>query len=89
VAGELVALDASTSPDRGEPTLYQVGTKWAGGCRLGAQVNMISNGLTWSPQDLEQAKQAGLCAVAFSVDVSRRSMTSSSPWLIRAGGARH
>ncbi len=29
---------------------------------------MISNGLTWSPKDLEQAKAAGFCAVSFSVD---------------------
>jgi hypothetical protein len=29
---------------------------------------MISNGLTWSPKHLDQAKEAGLCAVGFSLD---------------------
>ena len=70
VAGELVALGCQhITLIGGEPTLYpgwhEVGRRLV---ELGAQVNMISNGLTWSPQDLEQAKQAGLCAVAFSVD---------------------
>jgi radical SAM protein with 4Fe4S-binding SPASM domain len=53
----------------GEPTLYpgwhDVGRRLV---ELGAQVNMISNGLTWSPKHIQQAMAAGFCAVSFSLD---------------------
>jgi radical SAM protein with 4Fe4S-binding SPASM domain len=70
VAGELVALGCQNiTLIGGEPTLYpgwdQVGRRLV---ELGARVNMISNGLTWSPKHVEQAKAAGFCAVSFSVD---------------------
>jgi radical SAM protein with 4Fe4S-binding SPASM domain len=70
VAGELVAMGCQhITLIGGEPTLYpgwnEVGRRLV---ELGAQVNMISNGLTWSPKHAEQAKAAGLCAVSFSVD---------------------
>jgi radical SAM protein with 4Fe4S-binding SPASM domain len=70
VAGELVALGCERiTLIGGEPTLYpgwhEVGRRLV---ELGAQVNMISNGLTWSPKHLEQAKAAGFCAVSFSLD---------------------
>ena len=70
VAGELVALGCQhITLIGGEPTLYpgwhEVGRRLV---ELGAQVNMISNGATWSPKHLEQANAAGFCAVAFSLD---------------------
>ena len=70
VAGELVALGCQRiTLIGGEPTLYpgwhDVGRRLV---ELGAQVNLISNGLTWSPKHLEQAMAAGFCAVAFSLD---------------------
>jgi radical SAM protein with 4Fe4S-binding SPASM domain len=70
VAGELVALGCRhITLIGGEPTLYpgwhEVGRRLV---ELGALVNMISNGLTWSPAHVEQAKAAGFCAVSFSVD---------------------
>jgi radical SAM protein with 4Fe4S-binding SPASM domain len=70
VAGELVALGCERiTLIGGEPTLYpgwhEVGRRLV---ELGAQVNMISNGLTWSPKHIEQAKAAGFCAVSFSLD---------------------
>ena len=70
VAGELVALGCQRiTLIGGEPILFpgwhEVGRRLV---ELGAQVNMISNGLTWSPKHLDQAKEAGLCAVGFSLD---------------------
>jgi radical SAM protein with 4Fe4S-binding SPASM domain len=70
VAGELVAMGCQhITLIGGEPTLYpgwhEVGRRLV---ELGALVNMISNGLTWSPGHVEQAKAAGFCAVSFSVD---------------------
>jgi radical SAM protein with 4Fe4S-binding SPASM domain len=70
VAGELVALGCQhITLIGGEPTLFagwhEVGRRLV---VLGAQVNMISNGLTWSAKHVEQAMAAGFCAVSFSVD---------------------
>ena len=70
VAGELVALGCRHNTlIGGEPTLYpgwhEVGRRLV---ELAAKVNMLSNGLHWSPQHLKQAKEAGLCAVGFSLD---------------------
>lgn len=70
VAGELVDLGCRhITLIGGEPTLYPgwdaVGRRLV---ELGALVNMISNGLTWSESHVEQAKAAGFCAVSFSVD---------------------
>jgi radical SAM protein with 4Fe4S-binding SPASM domain len=70
VADELVALGCQRiTLIGGEPTLYPdwhlVGRRLV---ELGAQVNMISNGLTWSPKHVDQAKEAGFCAVSFSLD---------------------
>jgi radical SAM protein with 4Fe4S-binding SPASM domain len=70
VAGELVELGCQRiTLIGGEPTLYpgwhEVGRRLV---ELGAQVNMISNGLTWSRKHLELAKAAGFCAVSFSLD---------------------
>jgi len=70
VAGELVALGCQRiTLIGGEPTLYP---GWHEVARrlveLGAEVNMLSNGLTWSRKHLDQAKGAGLCAVGFSLD---------------------
>ena len=70
VAGELVALGCQRiTLIGGEPTLYP---GWHVVARrlvdLGAEVNMLSNGLTWSRHHLDQAKEAGLCAVGFSLD---------------------
>jgi radical SAM protein with 4Fe4S-binding SPASM domain len=70
VAGELAALGCRRiTLIGGEATLYpgwhEVGRRLV---ELGAEVNMLSNGLHWSPQHLDQAKEAGLCAVGFSLD---------------------
>ena len=70
VAGELVALGCQRiTLIGGEPTLYP---GWHEVARrlveLGAEVNMLSNGLTWSRKHLDQAKGADLCAVGFSLD---------------------
>ncbi len=70
VAGELVALGCEhVTLIGGELTLYpgwhEVGRRLV---ELGAQVNMISNGYSWSPKHVEQARAAGFCAVSFSVD---------------------
>ena len=70
VAGELVALGCRRiTLSGGEPTLYpgwhEVGKRLAD---LGARVNLISNGMTWTAQHVEQAQKAGLCGVAFSID---------------------
>jgi len=70
VAGELVAMGCQNiTLIGGEATLYpgwhEVGRRLV---ELGAQVNMISNGLTWSAEHAERAKAAGFCAVSFSVD---------------------
>ncbi len=70
VAGELVALGCQhITLIGGEVILYpgwhEVGRRLV---ELGAQVNRISNGMTWSPKHVEQAKAAGFCAVSFSVD---------------------
>ena len=70
VAGELVALGCQRiTLIGGEPILFP---DWHEVARrlveLGAEVNMISNGLTWSSKHLDQAKAAGLCAVGFSLD---------------------
>jgi radical SAM protein with 4Fe4S-binding SPASM domain len=70
VAGELVELGCRRiTLSGGEPTLYpgwdEVGKRLV---ELGARVNLISNGMTWSPRHVEQAQKAGLCGVAFSID---------------------
>ena len=70
VADELVALGCRRiTLSGGEPTLYpgwhEVGRRLV---ELGARVNLISNGLTWSDKHIEQAQKAGLCGVAFSID---------------------
>ena len=70
VAGELAALGCRRiTLIGGEATLYpgwhEVGRRLVD---LGAEVNLLSNGLHWSPQHLDQAKEAGLCAVGFSLD---------------------
>ncbi|HEX7598854.1 MAG TPA: radical SAM protein, partial [Polyangia bacterium] len=70
VAGELVELGCRRiTLSGGEPTLYpawdQVGKRLV---ELGARVNLISNGMTWSPRQVELAQKAGLCGVAFSID---------------------
>ena len=70
VADELVALGCRRiTLSGGEPTMYpgwhEVGKRLV---ELGARVNLISNGLTWSAKHIEQAQQAGLCGVAFSID---------------------
>ena len=70
VAGELVELGCQhITLIGGEATLYP---SWHEVARrlvdLGAQVNMITNGVTWSTRHLDQAKEAGLCAVSFSLD---------------------
>ena len=70
VADELVALGCRRiTLIGGEPTLFpgwsEVGRRLV---ELGAQVNMISNGFTWSQKHVEQAKADGFCAVSFSLD---------------------
>ena len=70
VASELVALGCRRiTLSGGEPTMYpgwhEVGRRLV---ELGARVNLISNGLTWSAKHVEQAQKAGLCGVAFSID---------------------
>ena len=70
VAGELVGLGCRRiTLSGGEPTMYpgwhEVGKRLV---ELGARVNLISNGLTWSAKHIEQAQKAGLCGVAFSID---------------------
>ena len=68
VAEELVALGCTRiTLSGGEPTLYphwdQVGQRLV---ELGARVNMISNGMTWTPKHVEMAQKAGFCGVAHS-----------------------
>ena len=70
VAEELVAMGcARITLIGGELTLYphwhHVGRRLV---ELGAEVNMISNGMDWSPSHVEQAKAAGFSLVSFSVD---------------------
>ena len=70
VAGELVELGCRrVTLSGGEPTMYpgwhEVGRRLV---ELGARVNLISNGLTWSAKHIEQAQKAGLCGAAFSID---------------------
>lgn len=70
VAGELAALGCQhVTLIGGEPTLHpgwhEVGKRLA---VLGVRVDMISNGMTWSPKHIEHAQAAGFSAVSFSVD---------------------
>jgi radical SAM protein with 4Fe4S-binding SPASM domain len=70
VAEELVALGCRRiTLSGGEPTLYpgwdEVGKRLV---ELGARVNLISNGMTWTPKHVEMAQKAGFCGVAFSID---------------------
>jgi radical SAM protein with 4Fe4S-binding SPASM domain len=70
VAGELVELGCRrVTLSGGEPTMYpgwhEVGRRLV---ELGARVNLISNGLTWSTKHIDQAQKAGLCGAAFSID---------------------
>lgn len=70
VAGELVAMGCQhITLIGGEPILFPgwhtLGRRLVD---LGAQVNMISNGLVWSAEHVAQAKASGFCAVSFSVD---------------------
>ncbi len=70
VAGQLVEMGCRyITLIGGEVTLFpgwdQVGRRLV---ELGAQVNMISNGLGWSGKHVEQAQQAGFSAVSFSID---------------------
>jgi radical SAM protein with 4Fe4S-binding SPASM domain len=70
VADDLVALGCRrVTLIGGEPTLsphwHQVGRHLA---RMGTDVNMISNGMTWSQAHVEQAAAAGFSLVSFSLD---------------------
>lgn len=70
VADDLVALGCRrVTLIGGEPTLSphwrEVGGRLT---QLGAEVNMISNGMTWSPAHVEQAAAAGFSLVSFSLD---------------------
>ena len=70
VAGELVGLGCQRITLIGGelilfPGWHEVARRLV---ELGAQVNLISNGLTWSSKHLDQAIAAGLCAVGFSLD---------------------
>jgi radical SAM protein with 4Fe4S-binding SPASM domain len=70
VAAELVALGCRrVTLGGGEPTLNPGWCELGGRLvELGARVNLITNGWTWSREDARRARAAGLANVAFSLD---------------------